>query len=82
MDAAEPRVERDKEGDVKVSININSPSDNRIAGRDFIEVNIHLYDRAKLECATEQESTDAAEPIAVHTMLTRLSPNGKDSALA
>lgn len=38
MDAAEP-IETKQDG---LSININSPCNNRIAYRDFIEVNIHF----------------------------------------
>jgi hypothetical protein len=41
MDSAEPKQNNDQEEDYGRCIHIHSP-DNRIAGRDFIEVNINL----------------------------------------
>lgn len=43
MDAAEPKGTR-QDG---FSININAPCTNRIAGRDYFEVNIHLGGRSE-----------------------------------
>ena len=39
MDASEPEIKDDQASGI--TINVTSP-DNRVAGRDYIEVNIHL----------------------------------------
>ena len=75
MDDAKPRGEIDEEKVSKPSININSQSDNRIACRDFFEVNIHIYDRARRGCETEKgAASDEQEPdVEVHTIPIRVS---------
>lgn len=52
MDSAKPD-DLEHEG---LSININSPCTNRIVGRDYIEVHLHLGDENGVEKSEDREN--------------------------
>lgn len=64
MDASESTETRN-EG---LSININAPCNNKIAGRDYIEVNIHLNGRPKGDhAAQDQERGSSSDEETIET---------------
>jgi hypothetical protein len=70
MSIAEPDETKGQEIPPGISISINAPCTNRIAGGDYIEVNIHLggdRDREELHHAADPGG-DESEP-ATHTRL-------------
>ncbi len=72
MDASEPEKNDEQEQDhVTTHIHIYSP-DNHIAGRDFIEVNIHLGEKSDRKRADrDRDATTAAvgRPIEIRQLL-------------
>ena len=70
MDASEPENGKEQEQNHGVCIHIHSP-DNRVAVRDFIEVNIHLSDKQERKRSTTQDDL-ASLPINHPTEIRRL----------
>jgi hypothetical protein len=64
MDAAEP-TETKYDG---LSININAPCTNRIAGRDYIEVNIHLGGDRQAREESDEASHKEQQPSEIRDL--------------
>lgn len=60
MEAAEPTDMNREPRNPKVSISVNSP-DNRIAARDYIEINIHVGAANQSSASQEDEGREPSE---------------------